>query len=280
MLKTIWRHPATHAVLGTVLFLLVYGLTMGAAASAKPWRGTPGQLAITLAGVAIGIALYKWFERRVERRDDAEFPRAGAMRGVVAGLAVGFALFSTMAAVVALFGGFAIDGVRGLGAFWEMASMAAVSSVFEELLFRGILFRQIERWGGSWIALAITSAFFGAAHIANPGATWFAALAIALEAGLLLGAAYMLTRSLWLAIGIHAAWNFSEGWIYSTPVSGGKAPAGLLVTRLHGAEWLTGGAFGLEASAVAMVVATLAGCTMLALAGRGDGFVLPRWRRA
>jgi hypothetical protein len=76
---------------------------------------------------------------------------------------------------------------------------------------------------------------------------------------LLLGAAYLLTRRLWLAMGIHSGWNFTQGWIFSVPVSGGKAPEGLLLTTRHGPEWLTGGAFGLEASAVAMVVATLAG---------------------
>jgi hypothetical protein len=125
----------------------------------------------------------------------------------------------------------------------------------------------------------VTSAFFGLAHIMNPGATWFAAVAIAFEAGILLGGAYMLTRRLWLAIGLHAGWNFTQGWIFSVPVSGGKAPEGLLLVQRHGPEWLTGGAFGLEASAVAMVVATSAGCVLLWLAHRRGRFVAPMWAR-
>ncbi|WP_369812159.1 CPBP family intramembrane glutamic endopeptidase [Mycobacterium tuberculosis] len=58
-----------------------------------------------------------------------------------------------------------------------------------------------------WLAIGIHAAWN---FITNPGATWFSSVAIAVEAGILLGAAYMLTRRLWLAIGIHAAWNFSR----------------------------------------------------------------------
>ena len=66
----------------------------------------------------------------------------------------------------------------------------------------------------------MTSVLFGLAHIMNPNATWFSSFAIAVEAGLLLGGAYMLTRSLWLPMGLHAAWNFTQGEIFDVPVSG------------------------------------------------------------
>ena len=95
----------------------------------------------------------------------------------------------------------------------------------EELLFRGILFRWLEEFGGSWLALLLTSALFGAAHLGNPNATAFSAFCIAVEAGVLLGAAYMLTRSLWLPMGLHAAWNFTQGEIFDVPVSGSTSMA-------------------------------------------------------
>ena len=90
----------------------------------------------------------------------------------------------------------------------------------EELLFRGILFRWLEEFGGSWVALALTSALFGAGASVNPNATALAAFAIAVEAGVLLGGAYMLTRNLWMPMGLHAAWNFTQGEIFDVPVSG------------------------------------------------------------
>ncbi|MDE2404530.1 MAG: CPBP family intramembrane metalloprotease [Sphingomonadales bacterium] len=279
LIARLLSHPALHAVLGCGLFLFLYGATGGAATAWPPLRGTPGQLLVTLAGAAAGIAGYGWFERVVERRREAAFALPGAGRELAGGLLLGAGLFSLAVALVALLGGLAIEGVRGIGELWGMAAMAVASGVYEELVFRGILFRQIERWLGSGVALALTAAFFGTAHLLNPDATWFAALAIAFEAGILLGAAYMLTRRLWLAVGIHAAWNFTQGWVFSVPVSGGRAPAGLLQVTRHGPDWLTGGAFGLEASAVAMVVATGAGIAMLALARRRGAFMPPAWRR-
>jgi membrane protease YdiL (CAAX protease family) len=89
----------------------------------------------------------------------------------------------------------------------------------------------------------------------------------------------MLTRRLWLPIGIHAAWNFTQGWVFSVPVSGTAPPLGLLITRRIGPDWLTGGGFGLEASAVAMVLATLAGAVMAKVAIRRRGVVRPMWIR-
>jgi membrane protease YdiL (CAAX protease family) len=166
-----------------------------------------------------------------------------------------------------------------MGNLWAMVAMAVMSGTFEEILFRGVILRQLERLVGTWLALGITAMLFGAVHLANPGASLFAGFAIAIEAGILLGAAYLVTRRLWLAIGLHAGWNFTQGWVFSVPVSGGEAPLGLLVTRRVGPDWLTGGDFGLEASAVAMVVATLAGLLLLRRAALRGEVRPPPWRR-
>ena len=267
------RHPLTLLVLGFIVFTALYVVTSLAASGARVLRNTPLQVLIVLACAALTVWLYRLMERRIERRDDTDFAPDGAGLELAAGLAGGFLLFSAMAGTVAALGGLGIDGVNGVGRLWSMLAMATASGLFEELIFRGIVFRHLERMAGSLIALVLTSAFFGMAHLMNPDATWFAALAIAMEAGILLGAAYMLTRRLWLAVGIHAAWNFTQGWVFSAPVSGGKAAEGLLITHRSGPEWLTGGTFGLEASAVAMVLATSAGLVLLVMAIRRGHYV-------
>jgi hypothetical protein len=152
------------------------------------------------------------------------------------------------------------------------------AAVSEEMLFRGVLFRWLEEFGGSWVALLLTSAFFGAVHLRNPNATMLAAVGIAFEGGVLLGGAYMLTRSLWLPMGIHAAWNFTQGEIFGIPVSG-RSVHGLLAARLTGSPLLTGNGFGLEASPIAMVVATAAGVWLVVLAVRRGQLVQPWWTR-
>jgi membrane protease YdiL (CAAX protease family) len=278
-----WHRFRAHAAV-----LLVAGFIWFALAEMLPLMGARKLLgqppAYVKALVEIGISLWlvgawKLYQRYGERAPDTQMPVSRALPEWGAGVAFGFLLFSAMTGVVALLGGFSVQGVRGMGDLWPMLGMAALSGMGEEIVFRGVILRQLERLVGTWWALVLTSAFFGAAHLGNEGATWFAALAIAMEAGILLGAAYLLKRRLWLAVGIHSAWNFTQGWVYSVPVSGGKAPEGLLITTRQGPEWLTGGAFGLEASAVAMVVATLAGVVMLVAVVRAGGIVPPLWAK-
>ena len=159
-----------------------------------------------------------------------------------------------------------------------LIASAIFPAVSEELLFRGILFRWIEEFGGSWMALLVTSALFGCAHLLNPHASVVAAVGIAFEAGVMLGAAYMLTRSLWMPMGLHAAWNFAQGTIYGIPVSG-MAFGGWLVSTRTGPNWLSGGVFGAEASVVALTLCTLCTFALIGIAFRRRSIVAPAWRR-
>ena len=225
------------------------------------------------------LAGYWLFCRFVERAPMVLFDRAGWARELLAGSAVGAFLFSIAVGFVALPGFYHVAGWGHDWAIYEILTSALIAGFTEELLFRGILFRYIERTAGSWTALALTSLLFGAAHFWNPGATWFSSFAIAVEAGILLGAIYMLTRRLWAAMGLHAAWNFTQGWLFGLPVSGSAGGDGLVHGRLTGPELMTGGRFGLEASIPALVVATSAGIAILIVAVRKGRAIAPMWRR-
>lgn len=278
-MQQVLRFPVVVMVLEALAIIgAVVGLSIGVHAM-HPAHG-PIDLAIAVVFAAIVVVVWKALLRWYEARPDAEFARPHALGELAAGLGVGFALFCTMALSVVALGGMTLGGWRGAGAvsaLWPVIGMALTSGVFEETLFRGVIFRHLETLLGSPAALAITSGLFGAAHLANPDSSWFAALAIAIEAGLLLCAAYMLTRRLWLAIGIHAGWNFTQGWVWSVPVSGGKSADGLLIVSRHGPDWLTGGAFGLEASVPAVACAGLAGVVILVLALRRRPLMPPMW---
>lgn len=222
-----------------------------------------------------GLAAYRVFRRRVARAAPEVSAPTRTARELAAGLLGGFVLFSMITAIVALMGGFGIVSLRGMGDVWVWLGIAFYSGMVEEVVFRGVVQRQIEAAFGTWTALAATSAFFGLAHLVNPGASLFAAFAIACEAGILLGAAWLVTgRRLAAPIGLHMAWNFTQGWVFSIPVSGSEPPQGLLVTRLSGPEWLTGGTFGLEASVVALMMASTFGVALLMVARR-NGLFLP-----
>lgn len=277
----ILRFPLTLLVLGFLLFALIAGPAeaLGAIAGG-PLRG-PSDLAASLIAAALIVLAWKAWRRWVEGGGDHEFTFPGAAREFGAGLLVGCGLFCIMTGLVWLLGGIDFVGVRKFGdtQFWDWAALGVISGVFEETLFRGVVLRQLERLAGTWWALALSSILFGALHMGNPDATWTGAISIMVEAGILLGGAYLLTRRLWFAVGIHAAWNFTQGWVFSIPVSGTGQPIGLLITERNGPQWLTGGKFGLEASMAAVVVATIAGLFLLWKAYRKGGFVPPMWSR-
>lgn len=233
-------------------------------------------LSVAVALVAMGV--YALFVRFVERKPLSDFATAGALREWGLGLVLGTGAMTLSIGVIAALGGYSINGTNAVTVLIPVLGMAIMSGVWEEILFRGILFRFSEQWLGSWAALAFTSALFGLAHISNPGATWLSSAAIALEAGILLGAIYMLTRRLWAAIGLHMAWNFTQGGIFGVAVSGGETK-GLLASQMHGHELLTGGSFGAEASVPAIVVCTAMGLAALTLAIRRGHLVRMSWAR-
>lgn len=240
-----------------------------------------GYLVVVIVVVAIIVSLWKLLRRRLEGDRDREFTFAGAGKEVGAGLLGGFALFSLATGLVWLLGGIELIGVRRI-ADTQLVGWLAVgiaSGMVEETLFRGVLLRHLEKLIGTWWALAATSVLFGGLHMVNPDATWAGAIGIMVEAGMLLGGAYLYTRRLWFAVGLHAAWNFTQGWVFSIPVSGTGDSIGILVTRRIGPEWLTGGKFGLEASVPAAGVATVAGLFLLWKAYQKGTFVAPIWRR-
>jgi membrane protease YdiL (CAAX protease family) len=282
--KPLWRrivdYPLVAMVLAIVIVILCFTAGMLIAQFlVPPIPGFTIPMKFDLVSIPILLLAYYFVIRHMGEhpRDDYRDPQWARNLGL--GLLAGFLVFSAAVAVAAILGVYRIVGAGDASSLVAaLIASALFPAVSEELVFRGILFRWLEEWGGSWVALLMTSALFGAAHLMNPHASPIAAVGIALEAGVMLGAAYMLTRSLWLPMGLHAAWNFAQGEIYDIPVSGTDVH-GLIDARLSGPPLLTGNGFGLEASLIAIVVATLFGLWLLRLAIRKGELVQPRWVR-
>jgi hypothetical protein len=196
------------------------------------------------------------------------------------GLLIGAGLYTACELILMALGIYRIDGLNPLSYLIPAVAMAISSSVFEEMLFRGVLFRSVETWFGSWAALVVSSLVFGLTHLVNPQATLEGALFIAVEAGILLGAAVMLTRRLWLSIGFHMAWNYTQSAIFSGIVSGNDAAPGWIRSTVKGPDYLTGGSFGVESSVLALVLCTTTGIVMLVMAHRRGLIVPPIWKRS
>lgn len=241
-------------------------------------NATPTALALVLLVVALALALYSAFVRLVENRPVSELSMAGAGGEFGMGLLLGFGLYSACILILFLLGYYRIEGLNPWMLMLPIVPVAISSAFMEELIYRGVLFRVTEEYLGSWIALIATSAIFGARHLGNPDATVIGAVFIAVEAGVLLAAVYMLTRRLWMAIGLHMSWNFTQAAIFSGTVSGVEMPPGLVKAVIEGPQLMTGGQFGVEASIVAFLLCTATGVVLLMLAARRGTILPPMWR--
>jgi uncharacterized protein len=228
---------------------------------------------------ALVLLAYRTYVRIIEKRAMTELSRPRFARELGAGVLLGAVLFSVTIGVLAALGAYQVSGSNGWYPVLAAVPACILAAVLEEVTIRGVIFRILEQWLGSWIALAFSAVLFGLLHLLNPGATLLSAGAIMLEAGILLATAYMLTGRLWLCMGLHFGWNFTQGGIFSAAVSGG-ATTGLLQAKLVGPVWLTGGSFGPEASLVSVMVCTTAGLVLLIAAVRRGRVIQPAWVKA
>lgn len=270
------RWPLVRMVLAIFICGLAGGLTLAYAGKiAHSW----GQVMWPewLAAAAVVLA-YRLYVRAFERRPATELAGRHAVRELGAGLLTGAMLVTAVVALLMAVGGYRIAGNNGLSlpVVTPLAMMTFVG-VLEEVLSRGIVFRIVEQSLGSWAALAISSLLFGLAHLPGASASVLA-IVITVVAGVLFGAAYLLTRRLWLAIGIHIAWNYTLGSIYSIAVSGREAK-GLLEGTVAGPDWLTGGAYGLEGSVFTLIVLASVAAYLLRAAWRKGHLVKGRVAR-
>ena len=237
------------------------------------------QIAVVIGWSAVGFAVYIGLVRLVERRPVTELALLGMGRELGTGILVGAGLYTACTLLLMVMGIYKIDGLNPVSYLLPALALPLSSGIFEELLFRGVLFRIVEEWLGSWISLVVSSLVFGLVHLMNPAATVMGAVSISVEAGVLLAAAYMLTRRLWMSMGFHIAWNYTQSGVFSGIVSGGYVEPGLIKPVIDGPTLLTGGGFGVESSVIAFVLCTVTGAALLVLATRRGHIVPPFWKR-
>ena len=263
-LARLMAYPLVQIVLGMVLTFAAVPLVMGTASQLveKPYRILWPQL---LAALLVWCG-YRFYVRHIEKRQPVELAMPGMARELGRGLLLGAGLVVLTFVVLAALGVYQLSGVNSLSVLLllPLAELVLVGMA-EEMMFRGILFGVTARALGSKAAIVISSLVFALAHLPNAGFSLLAILAIT-SYGVLQAALYMQTRRLWVCIGTHVGWNYCVSQVFSSTVSGHAATDGLLRGELLGNVMLTGGAFGVEASLVTVLLISAVAAYVLRLA--------------
>jgi membrane protease YdiL (CAAX protease family) len=270
------RFPLVKIVMATLLVVVAANFML---ALARAVAGQEARIIWPQVVAALAVLLtYGAYVRHVEKRPATELSRRRALPEFGAGLAIGASMVAAQVGILYALGYYEVSAMNA----WTMRivqplAVMVLVGVLEEVIGRGIVFRITEESLGSWPAIAISALLFGLVHLPNEGAGVLA-IGITVAAGAFFAAAYMLTRRLWLCIGIHVAWNYTLGSIFSSAVSGHESK-GLLVGKLTGPEWISGGNFGLEASLLTLLTLVLLGGWLFRLAWARGHFVASRRRR-
>src|SRR5271166_6416368 len=179
----------------------------------------------------------------------------GWNRQFVIGCIVGLALTALAVLPIAIWGNASFTlhlGVRFLPRDAAALFVLLVGALAEELMFRGYPFQHLEEGIGAAGAIAVFSVLFGAVHLSNPYASVWG-LTNTILIGILLAIAYLRTRALWLPWGIHFGWNTALGFLFGLPVSGLRMFNVVVRTSTSGPKWMTGGSYGIEASATGTI---------------------------
>ena len=231
--------------------------------------------------VEIFMALFSYtlLFRFYEKRKITELSLGVFWKNALIGFSLGFILQSLAILVIYLAGDYSIIKINPVSFLIPGFTAALIAGFVAEILIRGIIFRLTEKKLGTIIALIISSLLFAVMHSGVKGATLLSVLSTTIQAGILPGAVYVFTRSLWLPIFLHFAWDLAEPGIYGGINPGITLEKSLFTSKITGSELLTGGQFGPGSSIQAAIFCLIAAILFLWLAKRKNNFIKPYWKR-
>jgi membrane protease YdiL (CAAX protease family) len=278
--QRILNFPLTRIILGILVCFITFiiaqqltGKILDLTSLNKDYRNLiKGIIASTVV-----ISTYIYFFKKYEKREIKEFSSKGMAKYIIIGILIGAILQCLTILVIYFNGGFKIVSINPISSIIIPLTIAFTIAIFEEILIRGIVFRIIEEQLGSYISLLISAIIFGALHMANPNSTLISGLCVGIEAGLLMGSAYIYTRSLWFPIAIHFAWNFMQSGIFGAITSGNEKTNSLLTSKITGSQLITGGEFGPEATIQAIIFCLFASIILMQLSK--NKLINPYWKK-
>lgn len=276
------RNPFVRLVLGLLVCFAAFIITQNVAAKLLGITSLNKDFRNLIKGIIASFAVitaYRLLFAKLENRKVTEISVKGIAKNLMLGTLIGVVLQSLTVLVIYLNNGFHLLSVNPVSFIIIPLTVAFTVAIFEETMIRGIVFRIAEEKLGSYISLVLSAIIFGALHLINPDSSFTSAACVAVEGGLLLGAAYIFARSLWLPIAIHFAWNFMQSGIFGAITSGNEKTNSLFTTEITGPELITGGAFGPEGTIQATLFCLIAAIILMSLNVKNNKLIKPWWKQ-
>ena len=280
--QNLLRNPFVRIVFGLLVCFAAFIIMQNIAAKLLGLTGFDKDFRNLIKGIVASVAVivaYKLLYRKIENREVTEISVKGIAKNLMLGTLIGVVLQSLTVLVIYLNNGFHVVAVNPVSFIIIPFTVAFTVAIFEETLIRGIIFRIVEEKLGSYISLILSAIIFGALHLMNQESSFISAACIAVEGGLLLGAAYIYSRNLWLPIAIHFAWNFMQSGIFGAITSGNEKTNSLLSTQIKGSKLITGGEFGPEGTIQAILFCLLAAIVLMYLNVKRNRLIKPYWKK-
>jgi uncharacterized protein len=228
---------------------------------------------LSVADSAIALFSYILLFRFYEKRQVIELSLSSLAKYSISGFTTGLILQSLFILIIVITCTYSIVIINPISFLVPSLAAAFTAGFVSELIIRGIIFRIIEEHSGTVIAVIVLTVMFALMHLNVQGATALSVISTAMQAGLLLSAGYVLTRSLWFTIFLHFAWDFTEPGIFGAINPGNSIPESLITSRISGPVYLTGGQFGPQNSIQAIAICSTLGLLFLIWAKRKKRFI-------
>lgn len=200
---------------------------------------------VNYTSVAVLLLTYFFFFKWYEKREISELAKTTLKTEGFGGFLFGFLTLSLVIGILYLLGYYTVHEVTNFSYLLAPFSFLLIAALIEEVLFRLIIYRIMEQWIGTYLALIIISVVFTVPHLMNDNVTVLSVLLL-LTFGFAHSIMYTYTKRLWLPFTFHLGWNFAQPF-YGSNLSGTEEEH-LMQATFDGPVLWIGSDFGIEDS--------------------------------
>jgi membrane protease YdiL (CAAX protease family) len=231
-----------------------------------------------ILSIGIIMYLYSLYTRFIEKRKAFEISGKQSIQELLTGVVISLGIIGGMVLLMAVLGYYRIDQTGSPMILLNGVFFFGMGAFIQVLAFRIVLFKLSEEILGTWMAFVLVAAIFSAVHLGNPDASLQSTIFFILG-DILLAAAFIYTRRIWMVWGIHFGWNLFQDGVFGMPNSGITDLPSWIQPNINGPEWITGGSIGVEMSVIATILSLIIGLLIVKKAIEKKQIVLPIWKR-